>query len=170
MLEPMAEPSSHTLRLYTQPSDHDRLDWGWVDDQLRAAGTYWVVLATSPEQPRRPPHPRPVWGVWEDQRLALSIGSPVVRRLVENDAPATIHLDSGTDVVIVEGVVAGPTDHTDTVAAYEAKYDWSYDVAEYGPLTVVVPTTVLAWRTAGWAGRDSFQQTGRWTFPPLTGV
>jgi hypothetical protein len=162
----MAKPSSRPLRLYTRPSDHDPLEWGWVNDQLRAAGTYWVVPAALPG-PRWPPHPRPVWGIWNERRLVLSIGSPVIRRLVEKDAPVTIHLESGTDVVIVEGVVAGPTDHADMITAYDAKYDWSYDVAEYGPLTVVVPTAVLAWRTAGWAGRDSFQQTGRWTFPPL---
>jgi hypothetical protein len=162
----MAQPSSRTLRLYTQPSDHGPLEWAWVDDQLRAAATYWVVGAALPGQPRRAPHPRPVWGVWDDLRLALSIGSPAVQRLVGHGAPVTVHLDSGTDVVIVEGVVAGATDDADVIAAYDAKYEWSYDVAVYGPLTTVEPTDILAWRTAGWAGRDSFQQTGRWKFPP----
>jgi hypothetical protein len=162
----MAEPSARTLRLYDQPSDHQPLEWAWVDDQLRAAGTYWVVPAAQPTGARRPPHPRPVWGVWNDLRLALSIGSPVVRRLVEPGAPVTVHLDSGTEVVIVEGLAAGTSDDPDTIAAYDAKYDWSYDVADYGPLTIVTPTDIVAWRTAGWAGRESFQHTGRWTFPP----
>jgi hypothetical protein len=48
------------------------------------------------------------------------------------------------------------------VAEYDRKYDWSYDPDTYGRLTVVVPETVLAWRAAGWAGRESFQQTGKW--------
>lgn len=52
----------------------------------------------------------------------------------------------------------------DWVARYERKYDSSYEVDKYGPLTRVAPETVLAWRTAGWAGRESFQQTGRWRF------
>lgn len=161
------EPTNRILRLYTQPSDHAPLEWTWVDDQLRAAGTYWVVPVA---EPNRPPHPRPVWGVWDGDgdgpRLALSIGSPVVRRLLGTDAPVTVHLDSGTEVVIVEGVVAGTTTDADLIAAYDAKYDWIYDVAEYGPLTIVTPTDVLAWRTTGWAGRESFQQTNRWTFSP----
>ncbi|CAN5657968.1 hypothetical protein BH24ACT5_BH24ACT5_19960 [soil metagenome] len=49
--------------------------------------------------------------------------------------------------------------------AYNAKYDWDYMVDEYGPFTLVEPAKVIAWRSAGWAGRDGFQATGRWTFP-----
>jgi hypothetical protein len=158
--EPTA-PSARTLRLYTQASDHAAVEWTWVDEQLRTAGTYWVVPVA---EAGRPPHPRPVWGTWADRRLALSVGSPVVGRLLPPEALVTVHLDSGTEVVIVEGAVAGTTDDPTLVAAYDAKYDWSYDVAEYGPFTLVTPTDILAWRTGGWAGRDSFQQTGRWTF------
>jgi hypothetical protein len=51
------------------------------------------------------------------------------------------------------------------IAAYDEKYDWHYTASEYGPLVVVVAATVLAWRSAGWAGREGFQQTGRWRFP-----
>ncbi|MFV0259288.1 MAG: hypothetical protein ACK5PP_12670 [Acidimicrobiales bacterium] len=36
----------------------------------------------------------------------------------------------------------------------------------FGPLTLVEPVKVIAWRMDGWAGRDGFQATGRWTFPP----
>ena len=50
------------------------------------------------------------------------------------------------------------------LAAYQAKYDWDYDVSQYGDLKVVAVSRVLAWIAAGWAGRESFAQTGRWTF------
>src|SRR2546430_11399990 len=50
----------------------------------------------------------------------------------------------------------------DVLAAYDRKYTWTYDVGAYGELTVVEVGTVLAWRTAGWAGRDSFVASGRW--------
>jgi hypothetical protein len=155
------EPTARTLRLYTQPSELPPVDWAWADEELRAAGTYWVV---PPTEAARPPHPRPVWGTWADGRLALSIGSPVVRRLLPANTPVTVHLDSGTDVVLVEGVVTGTTEEPAVVAAYDTKYDWTYDLIEYGPFTVVAAATILAWRTAGWAGRESFQQTARWTF------
>lgn len=149
------------IRFYGGPSDKPGLDWAWVDEQLRAAGTYWVVARTSGH-----PHPRPVWGVWQDERLCLSIGTPATRRALEHDPLVTVHLDSGTDVVIVEGRSGGLTSEPDVIAAYDDKYDWSYDVGSYGPLTVVEPTAILAWRTSGPAGRDSFQETGRWQPAP----
>jgi hypothetical protein len=151
-------PTSTPLRLYGQVSDKPPLEWAWVQEQLQAAGTYWVVASTPT------PHPRPVWGVWSDERLFLSVGSPAIARAVAGDPAVGVHLESGTDAVIVEGMAAGATTDPAVIAAYDAKYDWSYDVATYGALLRVDPRVVLAWRTAGWAGRESFQQTGRWTF------
>lgn len=146
------------LRLYGAESDKDPLEWDWVDGQLRAAGTYWVV-------PRSPahPHPRPVWGVWHDDRLFLSIGTPANRRDLAVDPRVTVHLDSGTDVVIVEGSVSGSSEEPEVVAAYDSKYDYHYDLEIYGALTVVAPERVLAWRSQGWAGREGFHYTGLWT-------
>jgi hypothetical protein len=148
-----------TLRLYREPSDTPSLDWEWVDDQLTVAGTYWVVTPTQTQ-----PHPRPVWGIWRDDRLHLSVGSPTLADTMLPTTPVTVHLDSGTDVVIVEGHVAGPSTDSELIAAYDAKYTWEYEVEQYGPLTTIVPTEILAWRSGGWAGRDGFQETGRWTF------
>ena len=78
-----------------------------------------------------------------------------------------MHLDSGTDVVLLKGTTSA-TDRSGTPAsvieAYNTKYDWDYQAAQYGELIVVRPLRVLAWRTAGWAGRDSFQATGCWDF------
>jgi hypothetical protein len=146
--------------LYGGPSDREALAWSWVEGCLTVAGTYWVV-------PRSPghPHPRPVWGVWHRERLHLSVGTPTFRRAVVDDAAVTVHLDSGTDVVIVEGVVAPPATTSPTaLAAYDVKYDWTYQVDQYGDLAVVEPTKVLAWRSAGPAGRDGFRSTGCWVF------
>jgi hypothetical protein len=155
-------PRERTLRLYGTPSDQGLLAWSWVEEQLEAAGTYWLV-ARNPGHP----HPRPVWGVWHGQRLHLSVGSPTLLRSIERDPVVTVHLDSGTDVVIVEGTTGRATERgplSSVFEAYNAKYDWDYDVAQYGALIVVQPQRVLAWRTAGWAGRDSFQATGSWHF------
>ena len=151
------------LRMYGQPSEHPPLAWEWVAAQLEAAPTYWVI-------PRNDgyPHTRPVWGLWLDDALHLSIGSPVIRSALATDPRVSVHLDSGTDVVVVEGQVL-PASSTDeaVLAAYDAKYDWQYDEAQYGPISRVTPQAVVAWRTGGWAGRESFRETGRWTFEPL---
>jgi hypothetical protein len=154
-MEPIAEP----LSFYGSESDCPSLEWQWVDEQLRRAGTYWVVPRSDGA-----PHARPLWGLWDEQRLLLSVGSKVVARQLAADAPVTVHLDSGTDVVIVEGTVEGERRDQAAIAQYDAKYDWTYEIAEYGPLTVVRPTIVRAWQTAGWAGRDGFRAAGRWRF------
>ena len=153
----MAE--SAPLRLYGQRSDKPPPDWAWVDEQLTEAGTYWVTART-----RGHPHPRPVWGVWRRPNLYLSIGTPITARALSADPVVTVHLDSGTDVVIVEGRRTGMVTDADVIADYDGKYRWSYDAGTYGPLSCIVAETILAWRTAGWAGRESFQQTGRWQF------
>jgi hypothetical protein len=151
------------LRLYGAPSERVPLAWRWVEQQLLDAGTYWVI-ACNPGYP----HPRPVWGIWSRQGLHLSIGSPTLRRAFSEEPAVTVHLDSGTDVVIVEGHVLPPVPTTPTlIKAYNEKYDWDYQVSQYGELTRVQPGTVLAWRTGGWAGRDSFQTTGSWLFDDL---
>jgi hypothetical protein len=155
-------PRERQLRLYGAPSEQGPLDWSWVDEQLATVGTYWVVVRTSGH-----PHPRPVWGIWHEQQLHLSVGSPTLSRAVRREQAITVHSGSGTDVVIVEGI-ADPAIQTSTppeaIAVYNRKYDWDYDVGQYGDLTVVEPTKVMAWRSAGWAGRDGFQSTGCWVF------
>jgi hypothetical protein len=145
------------LFLYGQSSDHARLDWSWVEGQLIASGIYWTVARSSGH-----PHPRPVWGVWRDARLYLSIGTPALRRALAADPAITVHLESGTDVVIVEGTTDGLCEDARVIAAYNEKYDWSYDLAEYGPLTAIAVSKVLAWQASGWAGRESFTRSGRW--------
>ena len=148
-----------TLRLYGQPSELPPIEWGWVDHQLAEAGTYWVTARTQGH-----PHPRPVWGLWRNRHLYLSIGTPITLLALASDPAVTVHFDSGADVVIVEGTARQGTQDPEIVEAYGRKYDRDYDVAQYGPLTPVVPQSILAWRTAGWAGRESFQQAGKWRF------
>ena len=145
------------LVLYGTVGDHPRLAWDWVDQQLEGAGIYWVVAPSAGY-----PHPRPVWGVWLDETLHLSVGSPGLRTTIANGTPVTVHLDSGTDVVITEGHAGLVPTEVGALAAYDRKYDWTYDLDAYGPLMVVLPAKVLAWRSAGPAGRDGFAKTGCW--------
>ncbi len=155
-------PRRKALHLYGRPSEERPLDWAWVEEQLAVASTYWLVGI---EEGR--PHARPVWGVWHGERLHLSVGSPTLRRALDANSAVTVHLDSGTDVVIIDGLAlpGGPTG-PEVVAAYDRKYEWSYDVGERGELTPVAPVRVLAWWAAGPAGRDGFRRTGAWVFDP----
>ena len=145
-------PVSRRLRLYGQPAEVADLPWAWAEERLAAAPTYWVTAGGVAR-----PHPRPVWGLWHDDRLLLSVGSPALASSLVPGGQVAVHLDSGTEVVVVEGRVGerGVVDG-DVVAAYDTKYDWRYDIGEYGPLTAIVPDRVHAWHSAGWAGRNGF--------------
>lgn len=146
--------------MYGARAEVGGLEWSWVEDQLLNAGAYWVVAPGSDH-----PHPRPVWGIWHQEELFLSIGSPKLKAESEANRPVTVHLGSINDVVIVEGRAAGSVADSHVLDAYNDKYDWDYVVSAYGSFTRVAPSKVIAWRSAGWAGRDGFQATGRWTFP-----
>ena len=115
------------------------LDWSWADERLAGAHNYWVATAG--------PHASPVWGLWQDGGLLFSCGrqSRKARALAE-DPRIVVHLESGDDVVIVEGV-AEPVSATGAdIDAYAAKYDFRADPGE--GWYRVVPRRVLAWREA----------------------
>lgn len=155
-------PRFRPIMMYGEQSDLPAPDWAWVDQRLAAAPLYWVIAATTGW-----PHPRPVWGVWDGVLLCVSLGSPGLRRSMEADARVTVHLDSATEVVILEGRAVQTDAVTSAVAAYDEKYDYAYDVARYGPFTAIAPVKVLAWTAVGPAGRDGFASAGAWTFPAL---
>ena len=153
------DPVAEELFMYGAPAEVHDLEWPWVAEQLASTGAYWAVTPSSER-----PHPRPVWGVWLDDVLYLSIGSPRLSADARDDVAITVHLGSVTDVVIIEGLATGQNSDARVLDAYNAKYDWNYTIDEYGPFRTVAPTKVMAWRSAGWAGRGGFQQTGRWRF------
>ncbi len=146
--------------MYGAPTAHQPLEWQWVEDRLREAGTFWVAAVSDGY-----PHPRPVWGVWYLDLLHLSIGTPSVHRGLLTDSRLTVHLDSGTDVVIIEGrAAAASRTSAEVLQVYDSKYDWTYDVEQYGNLTELHPETIVAWRAFGRAGRDGFAGSGKWVF------
>jgi hypothetical protein len=72
----------------------------------------------------------PVWGVWLDGAFAWS-GSPAsrwARNLVTNPA-ISLHLESGSEVVIVEGDAAHIEGDDALTAAFIAAWDTKYGIA-----------------------------------------
>jgi hypothetical protein len=152
------------IRMYGEPTDLPAPDWAWVEQRLTEAPLYWIVTVSAGW-----PHPRPVWGVWHDEALFLSVGSQVLRRSIATDSRVTVHLESATEVVVVEGRAVDEDAVTADAAVsalvrYDEKYEYSYDVNQYGPLLGVAPATILAWTAAGYGGRDGFRSAGGWTF------
>lgn len=81
-------------------STKDLLDWTHVDERLRAATVYWIATAGRGGTP----HVRPVDGLWHEGVLYVG-GSPETRwaRDLEANPRLAVHLDGGSDVVILEG-------------------------------------------------------------------
>ena len=154
--------SADRLRMWGEPSESPPPEWHWVEGRLNDADLYRVVTR-SPAHP----HPRPVWGIWMDDALLLSVGSPVIGRELAADPRVTVHLDSGTEVVIVEGHGSVVTEASTIQAftdSYNRKYEWEYAADRDGPPTRIAPQAVLSWRAAGAAGRDGFPQAAKWRF------
>lgn len=113
---------------------------------------------------RRTPASAPGMGRLAGGPSVFEHRNPVDNKALAVDPIVTVHLESGTEVVIVEGRFVGASSDTRVLTEYDRKYDWNYEPGRDGPISCVAPETVLAWRTAGWAGRESFQRTGRWNF------
>jgi hypothetical protein len=102
--------------------DEGLLPWSYVDEHMAASHNYWVVTS----RPDGRPHVAPVWGVWIGKAFYFSTdpSSRKGRNLAAN--PETIvHLESGDEVVILEGrteVVSDPALLAAIDDAYHAKY------------------------------------------------
>lgn len=76
------------------------LAWRHVEERLAAAKVYWIATSGPGGRPRV----RPVDGLYLDGTLYVG-GSPATRwaRDLEANPQVAVHLDDGSDVVILEG-------------------------------------------------------------------
>ena len=122
-----AHPVASPLRApagYGFPQDAaNLLDWAHAERQLEQAHSYWLATTSSNGRP----HVTPLWGVWVDGALYFD-GHPRTRwaRNIAANPAVCVHLESGEDVVILDGLAEDVT--TDEalgqriVAAWMAKY------------------------------------------------
>jgi len=145
-----------------------RLPWSWAVERLTLARNYWIATT----RPDGRPHTRPVWGVWLDGAFHFSTGSLAAGNL-EANSEISVHLESGSEVVIVEGVAEPVADIAVVevaIAAYNEKYRWDVDPhAMPGPLYAVRPRLAFGWLSdaSGLDGGSAFHGTAtRWRFEP----
>ncbi len=123
---------------YGVPEDDDgMLPWSWAEERLADAHNYWLATVG--------PHASPVWALWRDGGIVFSCGARSRKaRDLARDPRLVVHLESGDEVVIVEGE-AEPTVATDEVIdEYERKYDFRASAGE--GWYRVIPRRVFAWR------------------------
>ncbi|MGH2758488.1 MAG: pyridoxamine 5'-phosphate oxidase family protein, partial [Actinomycetota bacterium] len=91
------------------------------------------------------PQARPLWGVWQDRLLFLSVGHAGLQRAANPEGAVTVHVDSAVDVVILEGTIertSGDDAARRAGEAYAAKYDYSSDYVNF----VMRPRIAYGWR------------------------
>lgn len=119
------------------------LEWRWAEERLEQAKNYWICTT----RPDGKPHARPIWGAWIDQSFFFDGGGRWSGYLQENPQ-MTVHLESGDEVVIVEGRVAKVTALAPEVfAAIREQYGGKYEYRPEAPegLYRVRPRLVFCW-------------------------
>ncbi|MGH2671093.1 MAG: pyridoxamine 5'-phosphate oxidase family protein [bacterium] len=136
------------------------LPWSWLSERMWRAHNYWV----STTRPDGRPHVMPVWGVWVEDRFYFSTdpNSRKGRNLAANPALA-VHLGSGDEAVILEGVAREVTERSQRASVDDAYF------AKYGMRLTGMPGPVglyaLELRTAfAWREKDFPASATRWVF------
>ena len=121
------------------------LEWSEVADRLAAARSYWVATTRADGRP----HVTPVWGLWLDGAVMFDADVKSLKALnLARDPRAVVHLESGDDVVIVEGEAApmrGEDLRERYADIYEKKYNFRPEGMEGAVAFCIAPKVVLAW-------------------------
>jgi Pyridoxamine 5'-phosphate oxidase len=125
---------------YGVPDDEEgMLPWSWAAERLAKARNYWVATSG--------PHASPVWALWRDGALVFSCGAQSRKaRALAKDPRIVVHLESGEEVVIVEGRAEPTTVDASLIDDYERKYNFRAEAGE--GWYRVEPKRVLAWTEA----------------------
>lgn len=130
------------------------LPWSFVEERLAKAMNYWVCTIN----PDGRPHARPVWGSWVEGRLCF--GGHGVRwdKNLTANAEVSVHLESGDEVVILEGAVTRVTDMQDPLAKRAAEVSKKkYGMGSEGAFWALHPRAAFAWTL-----KSRFQDATRW--------
>jgi nitroimidazol reductase NimA-like FMN-containing flavoprotein (pyridoxamine 5'-phosphate oxidase superfamily) len=141
------------------------MPWSRAAERLRSSYVYWVATSASDGRP----HAVPVWGVWHDDALYFSNG-PTTRtgRALAGNPEVSVHLESGEDVVIIEGAVEQTSERALVGVLsrlYREKYVWNEAVPP--PWWVLRPRVAFAWFCPSVGLEESVfaGSATRWTFP-----
>ncbi len=153
-------PAGYGLQADTEA----KIKWDWVEDHLEKSRNYWICSS----RPDGRPHAMPVWCVWVAGSLyfATDRDSLKARNLAANPQ-VVIHLESGDEVVILEGLIQEEKDPdrlADMARAYNIKYPGYYfdPTARSSDVTFVLhPLKAMAWTEKSFPNDAT-----RWRFQP----
>jgi len=144
------------------PSSAGLLPWSWASKRMAAARNYWIGST----RPDGRPHAAPVWGVWMDEALYFSSdpASRKARNLALNPN-IVVHLESGDEVVILEGIVEvlhNEQIYKQVAKSYNAKYQdqiMNEETSGGGLIYVLQPANAY-----GWSEQDFVHSATQWKF------
>ena len=136
------------------------LPWSHAEERLARSRNYWICTSRADGRP----HSAPVWGLWHDGALYFGThrDSRKARNIARNPH-VSIHLESGDDVVIIEGAVEEVDQKAvarQLDAACRKKYRMPMSVMPESVCFRVRPRVVLAWTEADFPNNST-----RWEFP-----
>ena len=153
----MSEPRASRAGFpgYGMTTDTDgMLPWSWAVERLAVAHNYWIATAS----PDGGPHAMPVWGLWRGDAFVFNTGATSRKaRNLAADPRVVVHLESGDEVVVLEGVVDRVDATIELVDEYDAKYAFRTEVGS--SWYRVRPGRAYAWRE-----RDFPQSATRFDF------
>lgn len=90
----------HMPPLYTSQHKKKFLPWAHAEERLVNSRSYWICTA----RPDGRPHSIPVWGMWVEGALYFGTARAARKaRNIAHNSAVSVHLESGDDVVILEG-------------------------------------------------------------------
>lgn len=131
------------------------IEWPSVVEQLRTARNFWI----STIRPSGRPHCVPVWGVWSENAFHfLTDIDSLTAKNIARDARAGVHLESGDDVVLLDGEFEHISLTNAVLRAFNDKYEMP-PLAEGSPAYRLNLRKAIAWREADFPGNAT-----RWRF------
>lgn len=151
-------PESYGLQAPSR--EQGMLAWSEVSGRMAGARNYWVGTT----RPDGRPHVAPVWGVWLDEAFFFStdLMSRKGRNIAANPE-MLVHLESGDDVVILEGTAEEVLDRSllqQFADVYEAKYQFRPGVESERPGVFRLRTRAAF----AWLEKDFPRTATRWRF------
>lgn len=132
------------------------LPWDFVEERMAAARNYWVSTSGATG-----PHAAPLWGLWHAGAFYFSTGDASRKgRNLASSPQVSVHLESGDEVVILEGKVEEVKEGS-ALRALDKDYKNKYGMPMQGPGRIfkLLVSKVFAWRE-----KDFPQSATRWIF------
>ncbi len=156
-------PESYGL---SPATEGEILPWAWAEERLKQSRNYWIVTV----RPDGRPHAMPVWGAWVDGVFYFGTGGDSRKsRNIAAEPRAVVHLESGDEVVVLEGVMEEVAADDEGMRRFEEEFNPKYgfggdseelDLADLGAVVFrMAPQVAFGWTEANFP-----QNATRWVF------